>query len=107
MKSLLSLLLFFAALSHAMAVPARQADARYVCTTDSDCVVVNHGNCCGATEVCALASATFTRSEICPASNGEVSVCGFESIEACACRQGVCYGMHGGEVSSSPKEWAV
>ncbi|KAL2361192.1 hypothetical protein RJZ56_005918 [Blastomyces dermatitidis] len=86
---------------------ARKVDARYACMTDSDCVMVKHGNCCGATDVCALAHAKFTKDEICPAGSGGVGVCGFESIDGCACRDGACYGLRGGKVTSSPKEWGV
>ncbi|EEQ89911.2 uncharacterized protein BDCG_05031 [Blastomyces dermatitidis ER-3] len=113
MQPALLLLLSLAALSNAIAVPgsdgtcARKVDARYACMTDSDCVMVKHGNCCGATDVCALAHAKFTKDEICPAGSGGVGVCGFESIDGCACRDGACYGLRGGKVTSSPKEWGV
>ncbi|OJD18270.1 hypothetical protein AJ78_01709 [Emergomyces pasteurianus Ep9510] len=111
MKSFLLLFLSLAALNNAVAIPTSdiewttQVDARYACARDSDCVVVNHGNCCGASITCALAHAKFTDDEICPAGHDTAGICGFETIEVCVCQQGVCYGFQGGKVSSSPKEW--
>ncbi|KLJ08565.1 hypothetical protein EMPG_15993 [Blastomyces silverae] len=115
MQPVLLLLLSLTALSNANAIPAsdgdgtcaRKVDARYACTADSDCVVVKHGNCCGTTNICALAHAKFTKDEICPAGSDGFGVCGFERVDGCACREGACYGLRGGKVTSSPKEWGV
>lgn len=76
----------------------------YSCDQDSDCVVMNVGNCCGYYPACLRKSSTPDPSKSCE--EGGSSVCGFPSIESCVCTKlegggGLCQapqGLDGGGV---------
>ncbi len=62
------------------------------CQTDSDCTVKDVGNCCGYYPACVNASAVTDPESVrrqCE-KDGMASVCGFEDISACQCRESVC-----------------
>jgi hypothetical protein len=55
----------------------------YSCEQDSDCVVMNIGNCCGYYPACLNKTSTPDPSKSCE--SGGSSICGFPSIEKCVC----------------------
>jgi hypothetical protein len=57
----------------------------YSCEQDSDCVVMNVGNCCGYYPECLHKSSTPDPSNGCEFGGSTTSVCGFPSIEKCVC----------------------
>ena len=62
------------------------------CRTDSDCVVKNVGNCCGAMPACVNRDSPTDPAGVqarC-AKEGMASVCGFAEIEGCRCADGQC-----------------
>ena len=67
-------------------------DPRYQCRSDDDCAVKDVGNCCGTYPRCANVAATFER----PSCEGHAGVCGFPSIESCACRESRCRSLQDG-----------
>lgn len=71
---------------------ASSADPRFQCDSDADCAVKDVGNCCGYYPRCANVDATFER----PSCEGRAGVCGFPTIESCACRQNTCRSLQGG-----------
>lgn len=67
--------------------PSDQANLIYSCTTDSDCEVMNVGNCCGYYPKCLNKDSVTDPegvAEECK-KNGLASVCGFPSIDSCSC----------------------
>lgn len=66
----------------------------YSCTSDSDCVIKDVGNCCGFYPRCVNTDAE-TRPDLVKGFCAEkklVSVCGFQSIHSCECVSGTCVG---------------
>ena len=62
------------------------------CRTDSDCVVKNVGNCCGAMPACVNRDSPTDPAGVqarC-AKEGTASVCGFTEIAGCRCANGRC-----------------
>ncbi|KAG7351784.1 hypothetical protein IV203_007832 [Nitzschia inconspicua] len=55
----------------------------YTCENDSDCEVMNVGNCCGYYPECLRKTSTPDPSQGC--NTGESAICGFPSIERCTC----------------------
>lgn len=62
------------------------------CTIDADCVVKNVGNCCGYYPQCVHKDAVVDAEAVSRecAKRGEVSICGFQDIEYCACIANQC-----------------
>ena len=77
--------------------PERIADKGAVaidttCKTDADCTVKNVGNCCGYYPACVNVDSPTDPQGVqarC-AKEGMASVCGFQEISACSCKQGHC-----------------
>jgi hypothetical protein len=62
------------------------------CRTDADCTVKNVGNCCGYYPSCVNVNSPTDPQGVqarC-ATEGMASVCGFQEITACSCKQGHC-----------------
>ncbi|HJW46144.1 MAG TPA: hypothetical protein VJ484_06605 [Lysobacter sp.] len=62
------------------------------CKTDADCTVKNVGNCCGYYPACVNVNSPTDPQGVqarC-AREGMASVCGFQEISACSCKQGHC-----------------
>jgi hypothetical protein len=62
------------------------------CTTDSDCVVKDIGNCCGYFPACVNKNAKTDPAAVraqCETS-GMASICGFKDVKGCQCVQGRC-----------------
>ncbi|HEV8693580.1 MAG TPA: hypothetical protein VGQ93_05235 [Lysobacter sp.] len=62
------------------------------CKTDADCTVKNVGNCCGYYPACVNVNSPVDPQGVqarC-AKEGMASVCGFQEISACNCKQGRC-----------------
>jgi hypothetical protein len=62
------------------------------CKTDADCTVKNVGNCCGYSPACVNVDSPTDPQGVqarC-AKEGMASVCGFQEISACSCKQGRC-----------------
>ena len=62
------------------------------CRTDSDCVVKDVGNCCGAMPACVNKDSPTDPAAVraqC-AKDGMASVCGFTEIAGCRCANGQC-----------------
>lgn len=68
------------------------------CKTDSDCVVKDVGNCCGAYPMCVNKDAKTDPAAVraqC-AKDGMASVCGFQEVSGCQCVKGQCENLTGG-----------
>lgn len=67
------------------------------CTSDSDCVVKNVGNCCGQFNACVNRGSPADPSAVMAqcAKEGKMSMCGSPVIAGCACVQGECRGVAG------------
>lgn len=62
------------------------------CKTDADCTVKDVGNCCGYYPACVNVDSPTDPEGVkaqC-ARSGMASVCGFQEIASCSCRQGRC-----------------
>jgi hypothetical protein len=67
----------------------------YTCSVDRDCTIKNIGNCCGGYPACVNMQATVNPKQvkqICMAT-GTSSICGFNLIEGCKCKNGRCEGV--------------
>ncbi|WP_024891287.1 hypothetical protein [Luteimonas huabeiensis] len=67
-------------------------ELRTACAVDSDCVVKDVGNCCGAYPACVHRDSPADPQAVmaeCQRS-GMASVCGFREIQSCACVQNRC-----------------
>lgn len=79
----------------AVPAPAPAATAPQLdlsCRSDADCVVKDVGNCCGYYPRCVNVNARVDPQAVqaqC-ARSGMASVCGFKSVEGCACVKGEC-----------------
>lgn len=62
------------------------------CRTSADCAVKNVGNCCGMMPACVNKGAATDPAAVkaqCER-EGQMSVCGFKDVQACACVAGTC-----------------
>lgn len=62
------------------------------CKTDADCTVKNVGNCCGYYPACVNVNSPTDPKGVqaeC-AKSGMMSVCGWQEISGCSCKQGKC-----------------
>ncbi|WP_460712392.1 hypothetical protein [Lysobacter terrae] len=62
------------------------------CKVDADCSVKNVGNCCGYYPACVNRNSPTDPKGVqaeC-AKKGMASVCGFQEISSCSCKQGRC-----------------
>lgn len=62
------------------------------CKSDADCTVKNVGNCCGYYPACVNVDSPTDPKGVqaeC-AKKGTMSVCGFQDISSCSCKQGQC-----------------
>jgi hypothetical protein len=62
------------------------------CKVDTDCSVKNVGNCCGYYPACVNRNSPTDPKGVqaeC-AKKGMASVCGFQEISSCSCKQGRC-----------------
>lgn len=66
---------------------AGHAGLRFDCRTDSDCAVMNVGNCCGHYPACVNTASTPDPDAVASecAERGMAGICGFPVIESCAC----------------------
>lgn len=73
----------------------------YSCTTDSDCVIKNEGNCCGEYPKCmnkkSKPNSIYVQKQC--DKNKESSVCGFPSIDGCSCINNKCQSTFQGELN--------
>lgn len=70
------------------------------CSTDADCTVKNVGNCCGYYPACVNVDSPTDPKGVqaeC-ARKGMASVCGFQDISSCSCKQGHCEAESNGTV---------
>lgn len=74
------------------------AGIRTDCQVDSDCAVVDVGNCCGSYPMCVRAGSqadpAAVRAEC--EKNDMAGICGFPVIDACVCDTGRCQAMQRG-----------
>ncbi len=74
------------------------AGIRTDCQVDSDCAVVDVGNCCGSYPMCVRAGSQVDPAAV-QAECGErdmAGICGFPVIDSCICDTGRCQGMQRG-----------
>lgn len=66
---------------------AGHAGLRFDCRTDSDCAVMDVGNCCGHYPACVTTASTPDPDAVARecAGRGMAGICGFPVIESCAC----------------------
>jgi hypothetical protein len=71
-------------------------DLDYSCKVDSDCEVMNVGNCCGYFPACVNSAAQPDPEAVMAqcADSGMASVCGFREIQACSCVNSRCEAIH-------------
>ncbi|KQY55118.1 hypothetical protein [Lysobacter sp. Root494] len=72
--------------------PSGAVTLDHSCKTDADCAVKNVGNCCGYYPACVNVNSPTDPKGVqaeC-AKNGMMSVCGFQDISSCSCKQGQC-----------------
>lgn len=70
------------------------------CRTDSDCVVKDVGNCCGAYPMCVNKGARTDPAAVraqCE-KDGMASICGFREVSGCQCVKGQCESLTDGSV---------
>lgn len=71
-----------------------------ICRADADCTVKNVGNCCGYYPACVNVDSPTDPKGVqaeC-ARKGMTSVCGFQEISSCSCKQGHCEAESSGTV---------
>ena len=69
----------------------------YACRTDTDCEVKDIGNCCGSYPACVNKDSPTFADQVkaqC-ASEGQMSVCGYEDVTGCSCIEGRCTNITG------------
>ncbi|KAF2732374.1 hypothetical protein EJ04DRAFT_338584 [Polyplosphaeria fusca] len=70
-------------------IPAN--DARYKCSSHSDCGNVSAYNCCGVSGVCARTDAAFVFEDFCGPNSPGGSVCSIHRPVKCGCNEdGLC-----------------
>lgn len=74
----------------------------YLCYVDSDCKIINKGNCCGHYPVCANKNSRpntwFVGLRCIITRSG--SICGWSVIDECKCIENKCKGMFKGELNT-------
>jgi len=90
MKTSLTFTLLTITTANAINREGREIDIS--CNTCADCVVQDVGNCCGASLMCTNQAYAPDLGAVDKWCGDNMSSCGWEDIDACACVDGVCVG---------------
>jgi hypothetical protein len=71
------------------------AGLRFDCTRDSDCTIMDIGNCCGHYPACVHEASKVDPRAVARecAEKGLAGICGYPVLSACECRAGRCEGV--------------